>query len=149
MSLHTDRVPEHPLALQTPKSELTQVTPAPLAPTHPTTLPKPSVRSAAATVHRRLAPVVRIILGFCTFAGFLLSVLGLLLAFGHTQLVASLIVGAVLCVVFGTPLLCVIGIIVFYLWAMTRVHRRPRPSTQQTTASPRAASVVTEVILDE
>lgn len=144
-----DQAPQQSLAVQKSKSELTHGASVRRSFAHKEALPKPSIRAAATAVHRRLAPIVQVLLGFCTLAGFVLSVLGLLLAFGHTQLVASLLVGAVLCVVFGTPLLCVLGIILFYIWAMTRIRRRPSHPSQQTTTVPRTAPMVTEVILDE
>jgi hypothetical protein len=53
-----------------------------------------------------------------------------LLLTGQTVLLAQLIVGAVLVVVFGTPLLCLLGLTAFTVWALTRAgRRRARPAS--------------------
>jgi flagellar biogenesis protein FliO len=76
---------------------------------------------------------------------------GLVLA-GQTDLVAWIIVGAVLTVVFGTPLLCVVGLFLFYVWAVTRMGRsRRRPPSTKTGGVQQVAQtvIVGEVVLDE
>ena len=68
--------------------------------------------------------VVRGFLVLCLFAVLGTCLLGALLLAGQDELLARIIVGAVLVVVFGTPVLCVLGLFVFSLWAMTRFGRR-------------------------
>jgi len=46
-----------------------------------------------------------------------------LLLLGQTRLLAWLIVGTVLTIVFGTPLLGVLGLFYAYAWAVTPAHR--------------------------
>jgi hypothetical protein len=62
-----------------------------------------------------------------------------------------IVVGAVLVVVFGTPLLCLVGLVAFYVWALTRAGRRrslpplPRPAP---TSQPQPI-IVGEVVFDD
>jgi uncharacterized membrane protein len=82
----------------------------------------------------------------------IIAVLGVLVLTGQTELVAWIIVGAVLTVVFGTPLLCVVGLFLFSVWAVTRMGRsRRRPPSTKTGAVQRMAEtiVVEAVVLDE
>jgi len=58
----------------------------------------------------------------------------------------------VLTVVFGTPLLCVVGLFAFYVWAVTRMgrsRRHPQPSKAEYTQQVTQTIVVGEVVLDE
>jgi uncharacterized membrane protein len=82
----------------------------------------------------------------------IIAVLGVLVLTGQTELVAWIIVGAVLTVVFGTPLLCVVGLFLFYVWAVTRMGRsRRRPPSTKTGGVQQVAQtvIVGEVVLDE
>jgi hypothetical protein len=82
----------------------------------------------------------------------IIAVLGVLVLTGQTELVAWIIVGAVLTVVFGTPLLCVVGLFVFYVWAVTRMRRsrqRPQPAKAGGTQQMAQTIVVGEVVLNE
>ena len=112
-----------------------------------TARPQPVTASPPPTL-RRLHPVLRLFIGFCLCAALVIGTLGVLLLAGQTDLVASLVVGAVLVVVFGTPLLCVVGIIAFYVWAMTRVRRPALPQQPTKSPSPRSEVVVAEIIDD-
>lgn len=83
-------------------------------------------------VYRRPWPIVfRMLLwGSIIWLG-IITVLGGLILVGQTELVARIILGAVLTVVFGTPLLCVVGLVTLRVWAMTRrgrLHQRPSPT---------------------
>lgn len=148
---HDDEAAQHSLVKRTSATQLSTVALAePPVCAHTRIQASISERVDGDLIHRRLAPALRLVLDFCTIAGLLVGVLGLLLAFGYTQLVASLIVGAVVCVVFGTPLLCVIGIVVFYVWAMTRIHRRPNSRAREAIPSRQTPPIVaSEVFLDE
>jgi hypothetical protein len=75
----------------------------------------------------------------------------LLLLTGRDDVIAWLVVGCVLVVVFGTPLLCVVGLVVFYVWAVSRIGRArslPRRPPAQPTPAPQYPVVVGEVLDD-
>lgn len=102
---------------------------------------------------RRRWPLVLRVLLWCGMIGLggITVLSGLVLA-GQTELVAWIIVGAVLTVVFGTPLLCVVGLFLFYVWAVTRMGRsRRRPPSTKTGGVQQVAQtvIVGEVVLDE
>lgn len=102
---------------------------------------------------RRRWPLVLRVLLWCGIVGLSgITVLGGLVLAGQTELVAWIIVGAVLTVVFGTPLLCVVGLFLFYVWAVTRMGRsRRRPPSTKTSGAQQVAQtvIVGEVVLDE
>jgi len=102
---------------------------------------------------RRHWPLVFRVLLWCGMIGMSgIAVLGGLVLAGQTELVAWIIVGAVLTVVFGTPLLCVVGLFLFYVWAVTRMGRsRRRPPSTKTGGVQQVAQtvIVGEVVLDE
>lgn len=86
---------------------------------------------------RRLPVFVRGLLVLCLFAVLGTCLLGGLALAGQSELVARIIVGAVLVVVFGTPLLCVVSLFVFSFWAMTRFGRRAVRHPSSDTATPK------------
>jgi hypothetical protein len=100
---------------------------------------------------RRLSLVARIALGIVacvlTIGGMFIT----LLLIGQDELIAWLVVGAVLVVVFGTPLLCLVGLVVFYVWALTRAGRRrslpPQPHPAPTSQA--QPIIVGEVVFDD
>lgn len=102
---------------------------------------------------RRHWPLVLRVLLWCGMIGMSgIAVLGGLVLAGQTELVAWIVVGAVLTVVFGTPLLCVVGLFLFYVWAVTRMGRsRRRPPSMKTGGVQQVAQtvIVGEVVLDE
>ncbi len=102
---------------------------------------------------RRRWPLVLRVLLWCGIVGLSgITVFGGLVLVGQTELVAWIIVGAVLSVVFGTPLLCVVGLCIFYIWAVTRMGRsRRRPLSTKTGGAQQVAQtvIVGEVVLDE
>ncbi|MFV9507688.1 MAG: hypothetical protein AB4911_24315 [Oscillochloridaceae bacterium umkhey_bin13] len=107
--------------------------------------------SAFESSPRRWPLVFRVLL-WCGIIGLSgISVLGGLVLAGQTELVAWIIVGAVLSIVFGTPLLCVVGLFIFYVWAVTRMgrSRQRSPSTKTGGAQQVAQTIVVgEVVLD-
>lgn len=127
--------------------------PAPLARVQPPAFVQPASETKPPSPTRRRWPVaVRILVGALIAIVGVVAVLGALVLVGQTQLVATIIVGAVLVAVFGTPLLCVIGLFVFYVWAVTRMGRaRHRQQPEQARSVRRVAEtvVVGEVLLDE
>lgn len=73
------------------------------------------------------------------------------LAATRPDLLAWLVVGCVLVVVFGTPLLCVVGLLLVTLWAVSRAGRRrtpPRALQPPAVAHPARDVIVGEVMLD-
>jgi hypothetical protein len=110
-----------------------------------------SVRQPPPAARRRWPLVFRVLL-WCGIIGLSgISVLGGLVLAGQTELVAWIIVGAVLSIVFGTPLLCVVGLFLFYVWAVTRMgrSRQRSPSTKTGGAQQVAQTIVVgEVVLD-
>lgn len=113
---------------------------------------QPSVQQPPLAARRRWPLVLRVLL-WCGMIGLggITVLSGLVLA-GQTDLVAWIIVGAVLTVVFGTPLLCVVGLFLFYVWAVTRMGRsRRRPPSTKTGGVQQVAQtvIVGEVVLDE
>lgn len=131
---------------------VTRTQPMPL--TRRTSAPSPSALSPSAQRrrHSRFPLAARIAVGVVACILTLGGVCTTLLLFGQTDLIAWLVVGAVLTVVFGTPLLCLIGLIVFYIWALTRAGRsrrlphHPRPMTASHQAQP---VIVGEVVFDD
>ena len=124
-------------------------------PSQPLARLRPAVESTVPAVpmhRRRLSLVARIVLGIVACALIIGGVFVTLLLMGQDELIAWLVVGAVLVVVFGTPLLCLIGLIVFYVWALTRAGRRrhtphhPRPAPAPSQAQP---IIVGEVVFDD
>lgn len=110
------------------------------------------VRPPSLAVRRRWPLALRALLwgGVIGLCG--LAVSGGLILAGQTELVAWIVVGAVLTVVFGAPLICVAGLFVFYVWAMTRVGRsRQRPPSKKAGGAQQATQtiIVGEVVLDE
>ena len=75
--------------------------------------------------------MVRVLIGIGLFVMLAVGAVGTLLLAGQTELVARIVVGAVLVVVFGTPLLCLVSLFVFSFWSMTRLSRRALRSSQQ------------------
>lgn len=100
---------------------------------------------------RRLSLAARIALGIVACVLTIGGMFVTLLLMGQDELIAWLVVGAVLVVVFGTPLLCLVGLVVFYVWALTRAGRRrslppkPRPAP----ASQAQPIIVGEVVFDD
>lgn len=144
-------VSRQPLA----KRKQTNALPAPVCPAPlvhpPRTIPSRSTLSTATspTSRRRLHPALRVLIGLCLCGALVLGTLGALLLAGQTELVATLIVGAVLLVVFGTPLMCVVGIIALYVWSMSRVYRRPARTQSPTPPhTPRGKVVIAEIVDD-
>lgn len=113
---------------------------------------QPPVPQTPPTARRRWPLMFRVLL-WCGIVGLSgITVLGGLVLAGQTELVAWIIVGAVLTVVFGTPLLCVMGLFLFYVWAVTRMGRsRRRPPSTKTGGAQQVAQtvIVGEVVLDE
>lgn len=87
--------------------------------------------------------------------GFLLAIGGaftFLLLTGQDEVIARIVVGCVLVVVFGTPLLCVIGLLAFYVWAITRLgraRRMPQPTNLTPVTPPAHPVIVGEVVFDD
>lgn len=113
---------------------------------------QPSAQQTPPAARRHWPLVLRVLL-WCGMIGMggITVLSGLVLA-GQTELVAWIIVGAVLTVVFGTPLLCVVGLFLFYVWAVTRMGRsRRRPPSTKTGGVQQVAQtvIVGEVVLDE
>ena len=115
--------------------------------------PRQPSRSPTQSVTRRRWPLaLRVLLWIVVTLLSGITILGGLVLTGQTELVAWIIVGAVLTVVFGTPLLCVGGLFVFYIWAVTRMGRsrhRPQPAKAGGTQQVAQTIVVGEVVLDE
>lgn len=127
-----DRTPSQPLVRLRPVAEST----VPPVPMH----------------RRRLSLVARIVLGIVACVLTIGGMFATLLLMGQDELIAWLVVGAVLVVVFGTPLLCLVGLVVFYIWALTRAGRRrhtpqhPRPAPTSSQVQP---IIVGEVVFDD
>lgn len=123
----------------------------PLAPSSATSL-RSCVRPPPPTVRRRWPLALRLLLWSGVIGLIGLAAFGGLILAGQTELVAWIIVGAALTVVFGTPLLCVAGLFVFYVWAMTRMGRsRQRPPSKKLGGAQQAPQtiIVGDVVLDE
>ncbi len=72
---------------------------------------------------RRRWPFLLRLLCWCSAIGLgSVMLLGLLTLTGQTELAARIIVGTVLTVVFGTPLLCLAGLFALSIWARNRVR---------------------------
>jgi hypothetical protein len=99
-----------------------RVPPATLARRVPTSPPTP-----AQPVQRRTRRPWPKLAWLAVVALSLLAIIGgtftFLLLTGQDKVIAWMVVGCVLVVVFGTPLLCVVGLVVFYFWALSRVGR--------------------------
>lgn len=137
------RVRPSPPSLRQPIQPLAQPR---VLPTQPRVSPPQSVTRR----HWPLALRVVVWVGIVLLS--IIAVLGVLVLTGQTELVAWIIVGAVLTVVFGTPLLCVVGLFLFYVWAVTRMGRsRRRPPSTKTGGVQQVAQtvIVGEVVLDE
>lgn len=100
---------------------------------------------------RRLSLVATIALGIVACVLAIGGMFVTLLLMGQDELIAWLVVGAVLVVVFGTPLLCLVGLVVFYVWALTRAGRRrsfpPQPRSAPTSQA--QPIIVGEVVFDD
>lgn len=100
---------------------------------------------------RRLSLVARIALGIVACVLTIGGMFVTRLLMGQDELIAWLVVGAVLVVVFGTPLLCLVGLVVFYVWALTRAGRRrslpPQPRPAPTSQA--QPIIVGEVVFDD
>lgn len=106
---------------------------------------RPASRPPASPALRILAAI-----GFILVMGAALLA-GLVLA-GQHELVAWIVVGATLTVVFGTPLLCLVGLVAVYLAAigrMGRARRRPPPAPVASAPHPAGAILVSEVVIDD
>jgi len=113
---------------------------------------QPCVSPPQSVTVRRWPLALRVVVWVGIVLLSIIAILGSLVLTGQTELVAWIIVGAVLTVVFGTPLLCVVGLFVFYVWAVTRMGRsRPRPQPAKAGGTQQVAQtiVVGEVVLDE
>ncbi len=121
--------------------------------TQPRVLPiQPHVSPPQSGTRRRWPLALRVVVWVSTVLLSIIAILGSLVLTGQTELVAWIIVGAVLTVVFGTPLLCVVGLFVFYVWAVTRMGRsrqRPQPAKARGTQQVAQTIVVGEVVRDE
>ena len=77
---------------------------------------------------------------------------GAYLLFFQVELLSWIIVGLMLTVVFGTPLLCVVGLFLIYVRAMARIGQARSgaraPIVQRTTSAPQTI-VVSEVVFDD
>lgn len=134
-----------PLAPQSPLRPLAP--PSPLRPQSQTQVP-----SARPSGRRSWPWVLRVFVGIATVILIVFAILAGLVLAGQTTLVAWIIVGAVLVVVFGTPLLCLVGLFAFNIWALTRLgrsRRRPAP-THASSAKQTARTIVAgEVVIDD
>ncbi|PDW00939.1 hypothetical protein [Candidatus Chloroploca asiatica] len=103
-----------------------------------------SRRSPAQAVTRRRWPrALRVVVWIGSVLLSITAILGVLVLTGQTEFVAWIIVGAVLAVVFGTPLLCVVSLFIWYGWAVTRMGRaRQRPPATKTSAAPQVAQTI-------
>ncbi len=132
---------------------VTRPPPAPLAQCTPIESPAASTAPPPPRPPRtRWSRVARVLFGLMLGVLGIIGLLTVLVLMGQPVLVAWIIVGAVLVIVFGTPLLCLLGLIACYVWAMTRL-RRPR-SMARPTPSPTAAPaehpvIVGEVVFDD
>lgn len=137
------RVRPSPAALRQPIQPLAQPR---VLPTQPRVSPPQSVTG------RRWPLALRVVVWVGIVLLSTIAILGSLVLTGQTELVAWIIVGAVLTVVFGTPLLCVVGLFIFYVCAVTRMGRsrqRPQPAKAGGTQQVAQTIVVGEVVLDE
>jgi predicted lipid-binding transport protein (Tim44 family) len=126
--------------------------PAPLVRCASNPLPPAPTSPAPRPPRTRWSRVARVLFGLMLGVLGIIGLLTILVLMGQTVLVAWIIVGAVIVIVFGTPLLCLLGLIACYVWAMTRL-RRPR-SPARPTPSPAAAPaehpvIVGEVVFDD
>lgn len=129
-SLHTG--PAHPPVVVRPAPPA-RVPPAPLARRVPVSTATPAQPAQRRT--RRSWPktawLAVVVLSLLVLIG---GAFTFLLLTGQDDVIARIVVGCVLVVVFGTPLLGVVGLFVFYIWALSRVGRartipsRPKPS---------------------
>ena len=96
-----------------------------------------SVPPVPRPIRRQLPIVIRGLLTLCLIGALVVCGLGSLLLAGQDELIARIIVGAVLVVVFGTPLLCIASLFVFSFWAMTRFGRRAVRQSSSGTSTPK------------
>lgn len=132
-TLHT--TPAHPPVVARPAPPV-RVTPTPLARRVPasTDMPAQAVRRRIRRPWSKLAWLAVAVLTLLVLIGGMFT---FLLLTGQDELIAWIVVGCVLVIVFGTPLLCVVGLFVFYFWALSRLGRartmsprsRPSPTT--------------------
>lgn len=121
-----------------------------LPPRLPGSVPSPPARTPA--VRRRRLP--RWLIGLvavsalpgCAIAGAIF-----LIAIGQTELLAQIIVGCVLLVVFGTPALCLIAFFIGCFWLVARAgrSRRPEQRSQGARRSEPDQVIMGEVVFDD
>ncbi|NCC35613.1 MAG: hypothetical protein EOM24_26920 [Chloroflexia bacterium] len=98
---------------------------------------------AQAVTRRRWPLALRVVVWVGSVLLSITAILGVLVLTGQSEFVAWIIVGAVLAVVFGTPLLCVVSLFIWYGWAVTRMGRaRQRPPATKTSAAPQVAQTI-------
>lgn len=131
---------------------VTRSQPAPLVRCVSTPIPSAPTSPAPHPPRKRWSLAARILFGLVLGILGSFGMLVVLVLTGQTALVAWIIVGAVLLVVFGTPLLCLLGLVAFYIWAMTRMRRSRSPvrsSPSPAAASPEHPIIVGEVVFDD
>lgn len=113
-------------------------------------LAPPRVAPTHSFVRRRWPLALRVLMGLTLVLLCIAAVLGALLLAGQTALVAWLVVGAVLTVVFGTPLLVVLGLLALFVHAMSQMGRARRsPQPPRATGAPLAQTIVVGTVVDD